>query len=71
MADDNLILEHLKAIRADQQDAANRLDRIETRLSSIEHTVGHIYAGAGDDREAMRAMARRIDRIERRLDLTE
>lgn len=71
MAEDNIVLENLKAIRATLDDHGERLNRIETRLSSIEHTVGYLYAGAGDDRDAMRVLARRMDRVERRLELSD
>lgn len=71
MAHENLMLEHLKAIRTTLDDHGERLNRIETRLSGIEHTIGHLYAGAGDDRDAMRALTRRVDRVERRLELND
>ncbi|EAR22981.1 hypothetical protein [Nitrococcus mobilis] len=71
MTDDSLIIKHLQAIRAILGEHGERLERIETRLSSIEHTVGFIYAGAGDDRATMQGLARRVERIERRLELRE
>lgn len=69
MTDDNIILKHLQAIRATLDDHSDRLARIETRLSGIEHTLGYLYAGAGDDRAAMQALTRRVERIEKRLEL--
>lgn len=44
------------------------MNRVENRLSSIEHTLGHMYATAGDDRATLDTLARRVDRIERRLE---
>jgi len=67
MAD--VVLEHLKAIRTKLDDHGERLGRIETRLSSIEQTIGSLYALAGSDRETVQALTRRIERIEKRLDL--
>ena len=67
----NLVLEHLRAIRADLTDHGQRLGRIETRLSAIEQTVGSLYAIGGSDRETLQALVRRIERIERRLDLAQ
>ncbi|MFO8005439.1 hypothetical protein [Thioalkalivibrio sp.] len=67
MAD--VVLEHLKAIRAKLDDHGERLGRIETRLSSIEQTVGSLYALAGSDRDNVQGLTRRIERIEKRLDL--
>ncbi|MCO6442348.1 MAG: hypothetical protein J5I81_15015 [Nitrococcus mobilis] len=66
MTDDNVVIKHLQAIRGVLEEHGERLDRIETRLSSIEHTVGFIYAGAGDDHNVMQALSRCVDRIERR-----
>ena len=66
---ENMILEHLRAIRGKQDDHSERLDRIEVRLSSLEQTLGSLYSLAGSDRDTVRALTRRIERIERRLDL--
>ena len=66
---DNLVLEHLRAIRGTLNDHGERLNRIELRLSTIEQTLGSLYALAGSDRETMISVVRRIERIERRLDL--
>lgn len=76
MADaDNIVLEHLRAIRADiaglRTEARERLDRIETRMSAMETTLGSLYALAGTDRESVHSLTRRIERIERRLELSD
>jgi hypothetical protein len=70
-ATDNLVLEHLRAIRGILGTHGERLDRIELRLSTIEQTLGSLYALSGSDRETMNARTRRIESIERRLDLAE
>ncbi len=36
---ESLVLEHLRAIRAQQDEHGERLGRIESRLSSLETTV--------------------------------
>ena len=69
MAD--VVLEHLKAIRSKLDDHGDRLGRIETRLSSIEPTIGSLYAVSGRDREAVHSLTRRVERIEQRLELVE
>jgi archaellum component FlaC len=66
---ENLILEHLRAIRSTLSDHSERLDRIELRLATIEQTLGSLYALSGSDREAITALTRRVERIERRLEL--
>lgn len=68
---ESLVLEHLRAIRATQDQHGERLNRIELRLSAIEQTVGSLYALSGSDREAVNSLTRRVERIERRLELTD
>lgn len=71
MADDtdNLILEHLRAIRATQAEHGERLNRIELRLAAVEQTLGSLYALSGSDRESLTSLTRRVERLERRLEL--
>lgn len=68
---ESLVLEHLRAIRAKQDQHSERLDRIDLRLSVIEQTVGSLFAMAGSDRATMQTLTKRVERIERRLELTE
>ena len=66
---ENLILEHLRAIRSTLSDYGERLNRIELRLATIEQTLGSLYALSGSDRETLTALTRRVERVERRLEL--
>ena len=68
---ENLILEHLRAIRGVQNEHSERLNRIELRLSVMEQTLGSLYALSGSDRESMSAVIRRVERIEHRLELSD
>lgn len=68
---ENLVLEHLRAIRSVQSEQNERLNRIEIRLSVIEQTVGGIFAMMGSDREALQSLTRRVERLERRLELSD
>ncbi len=68
---DNLILEHLRAIRSVLGDHGERLSRMELRLATIEQTLGSLYALSGSDRERLDSLTRRIERIERRLELSD
>jgi len=68
---ENLILEHLRALRSTLNDHGDRLNRMELRLSAIEQTLGSLYALSGSDRETMSAVIRRVERIERRLELSD
>jgi len=66
---ENLILEHLRAIRSTLSDHSERLNRIELRLATIEQTLGSLYALSGSDRETLTALTRRLERVERRLEI--
>jgi hypothetical protein len=68
---ENLILEHLRAIRGTLNEHGERLNRIELRLSIMEQTLGSLYALSGSDRESMNAVIRRIERNEHRLELSD
>lgn len=68
---ENLVLEHLRAIRADVSDLRERMGRVELRLSAIEQTLGNLYALSGSDRETVQSLTKRVERIERRLELNE
>jgi hypothetical protein len=68
---ESLVLEHVRAIRTAQGEHGDRLNRIELRLCAIEQTLGGLYSLSGSDRELLNAVIRRVERIERRLDLTD
>lgn len=61
---ENLVVEHLRAIRGTPSDHGDRLNRMELRLSAIEQTLGSLYAPSGSDRETLNALSRRVERIE-------
>jgi len=68
---ENLVLEQLRAIRSILGEYGDRLNRIELRLSAIEQTLGSLYALSGSDRETISTVIRRVERIERRLELSD
>ena len=68
---ESLVLEHLRALRAGQDETMQRLDRVEIRLSAIEQTLGSMYALSTSDRDTLQSVIKRVERIERRLELTE
>jgi uncharacterized membrane protein len=67
----SLVLEQLRAIRCDIGEMKQRLDRMDLRLSAIEQTLGSLYALSASDRETLQGVIRRVERIERRLELSE
>jgi ubiquinone biosynthesis protein UbiJ len=73
---ENLLLEHLKKIQAEQSAARERDRELMTRLGQIETMVArigrdnaHAYAEQVDDRHAIDALKERIERLERRLEI--
>lgn len=74
---ENLILEHLKKIQAEQSAARERDAEIMTRLATIESGIARIardeslnYGEIIQDRHTVDKLKERIERIERRLELT-
>lgn len=72
----SVTLEHLRHIRAKQDEQAEQLVRIESRLSSLETTVAgmrrdlaHMYGDVVEGHTRMDQLTARIERIERRLEL--
>ena len=73
---ENLMLEHLKKIQAEQAASRDRDREIITRLGQIESKIASIsrdnalaYEEQVDDRHTLDALRVRIERIERRLEL--
>jgi chromosome segregation ATPase len=74
---ENLVLEHLKRIQAEQTAARERDQEILTRLSHIESAVARItrdessnYAEIVENRHTIDRLRERLERIERRLELS-
>jgi hypothetical protein len=63
---ESLVLEHLRAIRATQAEHGERLTRIELRLGVIETRVSAVETRLADLEVSNQ---KRLDRIERRLEL--
>ena len=73
---DNLALEHLKKIHAEQSSSRGRDREILTRLAQIETSIArigrdnaHAFEEQIEDRHALDALKERVERIERRLEL--
>lgn len=68
---ENLVLEHLRAIRADVADIKDRLARVEVNLSTLGQQVGALTTAVYSGKSELDGFRRRIERIERRLELTD
>ena len=71
MADNNLILDHLRAIRATQGEHSKRFDRIEHRLLSLEQQVSGLRSDFVFQQHEHVDLEQRVERIERRLELSD
>ncbi|MBI1891410.1 MAG: hypothetical protein HYS18_12240 [Burkholderiales bacterium] len=74
---DNIIIEHLKAIRAeiaevkaDTSDIKQRLHSMDTSIVELRRSDVHQYEDAARLQVALDKMLDRIQRIERRLELS-
>lgn len=73
----NLVLEHVKRILAEQaaardrdQEIVSRLARIKSGLARITRDKSSNYAEQMEDRHAVDRLRERVERIERRLELS-
>ena len=80
MADkiDNLMLEHLKKIQAEQsasrerdRELLSRLGQMESMIARIGRDNAHAFAEQIEDRHSVDALKDRVERIERRLEITD
>ena len=67
---ENLILEHLRAIRAAVDALKEDNTFIKARLASIEQQVAGLHTDVANMNARLDSLERRIDRIERRLEIT-
>ena len=74
----NIVLEHLRALRAgmgrleeDNVFTKARLSSIEHQLAALHGDVAALHADGATVNDQLESIKRRLDRIERRLDLTD
>jgi hypothetical protein len=68
---ESLVLEHLRAIRADVADIKDRLTSVELNLATLGQQVGALTTAVYTGKSDMEGFRRRLERIERRLELTD
>jgi hypothetical protein len=73
MADesDNIVLEHLRRIRASQERTEIDIGELKSRASVLEEVTGQVLNLLGTMNKRMDRFDERLARIERRLDLVE
>jgi len=71
---DSLVLELLRQMRNDmpefRTEVRDSLHRVEIRLGVVEQGIAGILALSASDRDELTGLKRRVERIERRLELT-
>jgi hypothetical protein len=68
---DNLVLEHLRALRSDMRDVKESLRFLTIRFSAMEgHLAAQHVSEVGQNTEIDR-IKERLDRVERRLELVD
>lgn len=75
---ENLILEHMKRFQADlgaarerDSEMLTRLGRLEVAIAGLRRDIAHFDEGAVEQSLRVDRLAERVDRIERRLELTD
>jgi septal ring factor EnvC (AmiA/AmiB activator) len=75
---ENLILEHLRgmrgdiaALREDSREVKSRLTSLETAVSAMRREIADLYADVVGQHSRYDRLLERIERIEKRLDLTQ
>ena len=66
---ESLVPEHLRAIRADLGDVKARITDVEVPLSAMGQQLVGLTTAVYSDRSELDELRRRVERIERRLDL--
>jgi phage shock protein A len=68
-ATDNLVLEHLRALRADAVATRSDLRDVKARLSSIENYIATLHGDQARAASTIDELALRIERLEQRAGL--
>jgi hypothetical protein len=71
MSTDNIVLEHLRHIRAAVDGLALRVDEIISRIGHLERGVAQLHVQMADTNGRLDALTARVSRIETRLGLVE
>jgi tetrahydromethanopterin S-methyltransferase subunit G len=68
---ENLILEHLRAIRSKLDQHSDEFRNVKLRLSSIETQMANVHSDLAILHGRIDGVEQRLDRIEKRLELTD
>ena len=68
---DNLVLEQLRAIRADSAELKRHAESTNVQLASMGQQIGALTTAVYGGRSDIDELRRRLDRVERRLELAD
>ena len=68
---ENLVLEHLRATRAEMGKMADYMHTLSVEMTAIRQHLAGVVTLQNHDHGDIAALKHRLDRIERRLELTE
>ena len=68
---ENLVLEHLRAIRATLGEHSNELAGIRLEISAMGQQLAGLTAAVYSGKSELDSLKRRVERIERRLELND
>lgn len=68
---ENLVLEHLRALRLDVSGIKSDLRDVKARLASIESYIATLHADSTRGSVSLDALQQRVERIEARLNLSD
>jgi hypothetical protein len=68
---DNLVLEHLRAIRGDMARMMDRIDTMTAEMSAMRQHMGAMLTIQQHDHGDIASIKVRLDRIDKRLDLVD
>ena len=68
---ENLILDHLRAIRGDMAKMADRMDTMSAEMTAIRQHLSGVVTLQEHDHTDLASIKHRLERIEKRLDLVD
>jgi hypothetical protein len=68
---ENLILEHLRAIRGDMARMADRMETVSVEMTAMRQHLAGVVTIQEHDHTDIAALKVRLDRIEKRLELAD
>ena len=68
---ENLVLEHLRAIRADIAKLNEKVDTLQVEMTAMRQVMMAVVTLQNHDHAELAVVKSRLERIERRLDLVE